>query len=842
MAGAGYLPVDPEAPFARKKLLFQESEAIAVISGEFQDCKELAISLSLPQFVAVPSSLSFVPPENAAPPSHLVQSTGQTPSSLAMLMYTSGTSGVPKGIIYDHRHLLHGTWFWAELHNMDEKSVQLLKSPYFWAVMEWEFFPALLRGGSLVVAKSTGHKEPEYLVELIQTFQVNLLMITPSVLELLLDLHEAKSTSPLQSLQQLTAVGEAFPTSLANRATSLPDFSATVRNIYGASESSCTVYTVPRAGVDVRRFPKRVPAGLPQEHSEVYIMRAGETPLRLVNPGEAGEICFGGVLAAGYFKLPQLTEQQFVETPHGRLYRTGDMGRWNNGFLEVTGRIDRQVKVSGVRINPEEIEAVLLQYNMVNTELEVSLAGPVAQAAVVASSEPADLVAFVVPRTKVEVGEDELKAHCRNFLAPAYLPKHVVMTQGLPTLANGKVDYSSLQKMANEIVELLGAETVEDSLGRMKSLSKDALLETAVIHRCYAYWMLGVLVDHMALCSTTLGAHGCCAALAVPARVKPWTELLIRSFGNIQCMLGFFLMGAFQESRNGRITLGWVDVYMLALSMAIVLPLPQLLNVFGGLAVPNSYYDRHLGWDLQYMQTQGQGARWYLNEVVIARVFLVLCRRLRIPPALQVCVAAALNLLPGTGISICVDKQIEPILVYLTAWLWSCEVWAKYKAFYLCWYVFCFHYSRPCLKRIQALAPRGFVWGALATSVSMTLGLFLAWVDYPNDWLISGIIEHWSQVIWSPLYVLQVVLFIFGTVYWKVDARFWGNTTLGLFVAHIFVKDWFTSWAPHLIEACAWDPTGLVLYFAILLVVFALASSLGPAAHYILTAPQRFLR
>jgi len=491
-----------------------------------------------------------------------------------------------------------------------------------------------------------------------------------------------------------------------------------------------------------------------------------------------------------------------------------------------------------VRINPEEIEAVLLQYNPPGTKLEAPIAAPVAQAAVVASSDPVELVAFVVPRAKVEVGKDELTAHCRDNLAPAYLPKHVVVTNGLPSLANGKVDYLSLRKMADETVELLGAETVEDSLGRMKSLSKDALLETAVIHRCYAYWMLGVLLDHFAECGTT-AAPGLCAALA-SASVKPWTELLVRSFGNIQCMLGFFLLGAFQESRNSKIILGWVDVYMLAVSMAIVLPLPQLVNMFlgGHLYVPGTFDD--LGWGLAYMKTDERGGRWYLNEVVIARVFLALCHKLRIPPLLQVCASAALNLVPSLG-NIC-NVEMDPTFQYVTVWLWSCEPWDYYKAFYLCWYVLCYHYSRPCLKRIQELAPKGPVWGAVATSVSMILGLLLALFDYPNVWLTDGKIIFLSNVFLSPLYILQVVLFALGTVYWTVDARLWGNTTLGLYVGHLFIMNWMTYWAPHLIKLCAWDPTGLVLYFAILLVLFGLASSFGPAVHYLLTTPQRLLR
>ena len=108
--------------------------------------------------------------------------------------------------------------------------MQLLKSPYFWAVMEWEFFPALLRGGSLVVASSDGHKSPDYMARVVHQHKVSVLMITPSVLDLLLDVHQLHAKDRLlSSLQHITTVGEPLPTALANRAVSMPHLNATIR-------------------------------------------------------------------------------------------------------------------------------------------------------------------------------------------------------------------------------------------------------------------------------------------------------------------------------------------------------------------------------------------------------------------------------------------------------------------------------------------------------------------------------------------------------------------------------------------------------------------------------------
>ena len=231
--GGGYLPIDATAPDIRVAELLKHSHATVLLAdngerdaGFAQLAKEAAVPLLVP-WKGEPTAMSFELSSGGSAPVLQTPAVATVPktSEVAMLIYTSGTSGAPKGIIYDHRHLLHGAWFWAEEHSMTERSVQLLKSPYFWAVMEWEawlcmlpvckcshsiistrplgtpdlqqdsiplsccqlgctrseeFFPALLRGGSLVVASSDGHKSPEYMARVIHQQRVSVLMITPS--------------------------------------------------------------------------------------------------------------------------------------------------------------------------------------------------------------------------------------------------------------------------------------------------------------------------------------------------------------------------------------------------------------------------------------------------------------------------------------------------------------------------------------------------------------------------------------------------------------------------------------------------------------------------------------
>ena len=182
-SGGGYLPIDADAPESRVAVLLQHSQA-RVLLADSDRFTHLAREAGLPLLLAgtEAASMSFkVTNAPAASAQQQPQRKRPTTSEVAMLIYTSGTTGAPKGIIYDHRHLLHGAWFWAEEHGVTEHTVQLLKSPYFWAVMEWEFFPALLRGGSLVVASSDGHKSPDYMAKVVHQHHVSVLMITPSV-------------------------------------------------------------------------------------------------------------------------------------------------------------------------------------------------------------------------------------------------------------------------------------------------------------------------------------------------------------------------------------------------------------------------------------------------------------------------------------------------------------------------------------------------------------------------------------------------------------------------------------------------------------------------------------
>jgi len=898
-AGAAFLPVDAEAPMPSQQHKVVESEVRAIIGYSNEEAtQQLAFDVSA-VYIGLPSTglvgMTWNRPRARSlsgsfeKPSHSFQPVDwQRPqeNDMALLIYTSGTTGKPKGIVYDHQHLMHGVHFFGEHCKMDSDSTALLKSPYFWAIIEWEMFPALARGGQLVVASANGHKSPEYMARTISEHQVSVLMITPQVLDLVLDIHETQiAMKLLRPVRHIVTVGEPLSCKVANRTVAMRGMHPEMQmhNFYGASESSCTVYTVPKAGIDMNVFPNKAPAGVPQPHVKVYVMVVsthprGSTTFVPAETGSSGEICFGGVLAQCYWKYEELTREKWIDTPeYGRLYRTGDLGRWRCGVLEVVGRTDRQVKVRGVRVEPEEVEAVLRGYmttriasvESLTADLETVGAAKWAalkDVAVVASQEPCELVAFVSPRENVsDITKEALRAHCQANLPLAYVPKFYAILPELPKLPNGKNNLSALKEEANCFAVDEGQE-VMDSLGQMKKLSKWAIFENAVIHRCYACWMLGVLTDHYMHCAAEQTANSTfyafCTALARKS-VPPWTEIIIRAFGNDQDMFGFIMLGAYQDSRPDRpggpprVKLGLRDLFVFIVYLMMAMPFPQFLYYLsGGLVWPKSWgaYDppsgAHIwGWEYMKMNSYTSDHRWYLDMVLRARVYMQLMELMTAPGWLQVALVAIPCFMPsgwfemGTyAFDVCEFDHEENYVMYWFSWIFrnwgdGCPLYWRWVQWYLVFYVLCFHYLRPLVSVVEKRLPKHRTWAAVAMASSMTIGILMALLHYPNSCLESSCDSMWWAPIEIGVDILQPSLFILGMTYLPVDLCWWGNTTLGCYCFHFFFKDQMTQMIMALTGALAWDATGLLQLAAILGMCLLMTTFIGPLGHYVLLSP-----
>ena len=376
------------------------------------------------------------------------------PEDMALLLFSSGSTGVPKGIVYDHKWLMGGSYFVGADLNLTPQSRCLLRCSYVWSVSLYDLFPANMYGGTLVVPQRGGHMNVQYMAETIAREGIHALVIQPTLLNLLLDEHNNSAAYPLRSLRHVVSSGEKLFTPTAGAFVRASGLNATLWNMYGATEAGCTYFCVRSGQADkLSAWPEGVPAGVPQAFVDAFVMVGGDAPNQPLRPaptGEMGEICFGGggegFMARGYWRREDLTAEKFVNTEaYGRLYRTGDVGRWQGGQLLVAGRLDRQVKIRGVRIQPEEIEARLKRYTRDGaTPIKACLAVPTPR-------EPIELVAFVETAAGEAIDLAAVRTFLLQELGRVYVPKHVVhLRSGLPRTASGKPDQPTLKKLAAE--------------------------------------------------------------------------------------------------------------------------------------------------------------------------------------------------------------------------------------------------------------------------------------------------------------------------------------------------------------------------------------------------------
>jgi amino acid adenylation domain-containing protein len=423
-AGAAYVPLDPAYPRERLGFMLEETGTTVLLTQQ-----ALSADLRLPQ--AQPLCLDLdtqwaqVAGESKQNPEAGVRS-----ENLAYVIYTSGSTGQPKAAMNSHRGIVNRLLWMQEQYQLTSRDRVLQKTPYSFDVSVWEFFWPLLAGASIVVARPEGHRDRDYLVQLIEREQITVLHFVPSMLEAFLEAAEVERSCG--SVRQVICSGEELKAGLAQRC--LERLDGELDNLYGPTE----------AAVDVTSWRCErgsgggaVAIGKPIANIELYILdREGEP----VPVGVSGELHIGGVgLARGYLQRPELTAERFIPHPFSqgaggaRVYRTGDLARYlADGNIEYLGRADTQVKVRGYRIELGEIEVVLAR------QAEVK------QCAVIVREDGADkqLVAYVVASEALEVSE--LRRRLKEQLPDYMIPAAFVLLDELPLTANGKLNRRAL--------------------------------------------------------------------------------------------------------------------------------------------------------------------------------------------------------------------------------------------------------------------------------------------------------------------------------------------------------------------------------------------------------------
>ncbi|MFI5906735.1 amino acid adenylation domain-containing protein [Dactylosporangium sp. NPDC051541] len=340
---------------------------------------------------------------------------------VAYVIYTSGSTGRPKGVPNTHRALLNRLDWMRRRFALGPGDAVLQKTPAGFDVSVWEFFWPLLAGARLVLAAPGGHRDAEYLRDLIRAEQITTLHFVPSMLAVFLATDDVAACT---SVRTIVCSGEALPADLARRC--LATLPAELHNLYGPTEAAIDVSAWHCDG-DALAGLARVPIGAPIQNVALYVL---DERLRPAPVGVPGQLFIAGVaLARGYHGRPALTADKFRPDPYGppgaRMYATGDLARRRpDGTIDFLGRLDTQVKLRGLRIELGEIEAA------------VRAAPAVEDAAVVVLDDR--LVAYVAGP------EQDLRALLKRTLPDYMVPSAFVHLDALPLTPNGKLDRRAL--------------------------------------------------------------------------------------------------------------------------------------------------------------------------------------------------------------------------------------------------------------------------------------------------------------------------------------------------------------------------------------------------------------
>ncbi|HSX60437.1 MAG TPA: amino acid adenylation domain-containing protein, partial [Tahibacter sp.] len=419
--GAAYAPLAGELPDARLAHMLRDSGACVLLQ---QDRFAGRLDTGLPTI-----SLDALPVANGIATDWPVPAAG----AASHVLYTSGSTGEPKGVVGTHDSLINRVDWMHERFPFAPDDVCCLITSTAFVRAVWELFVPLAGGQKTVVFDAERITDLQGFLDDLGRHGVTRIVTAPTLARALIDLPDA--TRQLSRLRYWFVSGEPLKCDVARRITAvLPQ--VTLCNLYGSTETMSDVsYQV----VDVVPDRATVPIGRAIANSALLVL---DGRLRPVPPGMPGEICIAGAnLARGYLNQPALTQERFPEHALGRefgerVYRTGDLGRvLADGTVECLGRMDYQVKVRGFRIELGEIEARLLRSDRVKE----------AVLRVMGDADAAHLVAYIVPEHALdEAGLDALRRELREWLPDYMQPAAFVVLDAFPLTPNGKVNRRAL--------------------------------------------------------------------------------------------------------------------------------------------------------------------------------------------------------------------------------------------------------------------------------------------------------------------------------------------------------------------------------------------------------------
>ncbi len=422
-AGGAYLPIAPKSPADRKAFMLKDCSAKIVITNTEDivdsDYTGEIININNPELkeISVKNPHIEVKPEDAA-----------------YVIYTSGSTGLPKGVVIQHGSLLNRLLWMADICNITEHDTILQKTTYTFDVSVWEIVLPFILGAKIYLAKPGGEKEPDYLLNIINSRGITVTHFVPSMLSAFLSV--VPEGMEISNLRKCICSGEALTLNHKDLFYRKFNEKTELINLYGPTEAAIDV-----TYCKISKDSVKIPIGKPVPNTKIYILDEDKKPVPV---GVIGEIYISGnQVGRGYINNPGLTARCFLDDPFNsglRMYKTGDTGRWlEDGNIEYIGRNDDQIKIRGFRIELGEIENRLISH-------------PNIKGAVVIlnrNNENASLTAYI--KYNEPVKSQELKSFLLKSLPDYMIPAKFYSVDEFPLTSSGKTDKKVLHNYGKEL-------------------------------------------------------------------------------------------------------------------------------------------------------------------------------------------------------------------------------------------------------------------------------------------------------------------------------------------------------------------------------------------------------
>ncbi len=438
-AGGAYVPLDPRHPTDQTAFILSDTRASILLTQE-RFGPEIPCSKEGPLVLCMDSDRSPCIDDSRSGPREPVA--GSATDWPAYVMYTSGSEGRPKGVVITHGNLRHYVQAMAQAMQVRPGDIYLHLASIAFASSARQLIMPLCQGATVVIATSDQKGDPLALLDLVKRRGVTLMDMVPPYWRRLNASLESLDGGCRRSLLDnrlrfVNAHGDLLPPDVPKAWRDKFGSRASILNMYGQTECTGVVatYLVPAQGLD----GDRVPIGSPVAGTPIYIL---DEHLRPVRPGETGEFFVGGpCVAKGYLNRPELTAQRFIRDPFSpdpaaRLYRTGDLGRQRaDGPLEMLGRMDRQIKINGIRVDVGGIEVAMTRHPLIREA-----------AVVVCNRENGDrrLAAYYTSASATDPSDRELRSFLREQFPAPLIPSAIVKVTTMPLTPNGKIDRRAL--------------------------------------------------------------------------------------------------------------------------------------------------------------------------------------------------------------------------------------------------------------------------------------------------------------------------------------------------------------------------------------------------------------